>query len=196
MELLLLTVLLAVMQASPPVPRQTANGPANASKRIQKDATNNKTQAAATPAPVEPQSTNHNKEASNGQGKENTEHSIRITELPPVTIPSPKKDWVDWGTWGFNFFLVVTSGFQVWLLCRTLIFIRRQTHEMKRQRVTMHEANRINREALQAVQRPYMTFPFASEPKDVKIIRISDVEGTKRFGDFTSQLKIRGIPQQ
>jgi hypothetical protein len=41
----------------------------------------------------------------------------------------------------------------------------------------MTEGNRIQRESLQAVQRAYVTFPFVSESKDVRVIRLANIEG-------------------
>ena len=49
------------------------------------------------------------------------------------------KDWADWGTWLFTFFLVVVGGLQVALLCWTLRVIRRQAKEMLRQRILMRK---------------------------------------------------------
>ena len=60
--------------------------------------------------------------------------TVRITELPPVSIP---KDWTDYTYWLFSLCLTIVGGFQAVLLCKTLRFVRSQTHEMKRQRIVM-----------------------------------------------------------
>src|SRR5215472_6828286 len=65
--------------------------------------------------------------------------SLFITVLPAVVLDAPKRDWADWGTWGFNALLVVVGVLQVLLLLFTLRFIRKQTREMRRQRVLMRK---------------------------------------------------------
>jgi hypothetical protein len=138
MKILIFVALLAVMQAAPPVPRQTANSPAATSERVQKHSAPENTPSTQTPSPaVNAKQTPDHNPSGDWQRNNDAPHPVVIRELHPVTVASPKRDWADWGTWGFNFFLLVTSGLQVWLLCKTLTFIRRQTHEMKKQRVTM-----------------------------------------------------------
>jgi hypothetical protein len=156
MKVLAFAVLLTVMQAARPVPQQAADSAAGASNPLQKDASDKKAQSGtpvitAKPRPAE--SDQSDSSNNSDDGKQDTQHSIRINKLLPATIPSPKRDWADWGTWGFTFLLAITSGFQVWLLCRTLTFVRRQTHEMKRQRVTMGGQLKVMQGQLAAMER-------------------------------------------
>jgi hypothetical protein len=137
MKAALIAMLLSIMQAALPVPRQTPNSSTQTSADTKKKAETTQTKSLPAPASVETDGNGPSKENSAQQHHNDAEHSVRITELPPVTIPNSRRDWADWGTWAFNLLLFVTSGLQVWLLCKTLIFIRRQSHEMKRQRVTM-----------------------------------------------------------
>jgi hypothetical protein len=137
MKLFVLAALIAITQATTPVPRKTSDGSASAGNSIQSNPAHDK-EKSTSPKPHDqcaaPQS---DKQSTDGQRAENTEQSIRVTKLPSVTVDSPRRDWADWGMWTFNLLLAVTSGFQVWLLCKTLTFASRQTHEMKRQRIFM-----------------------------------------------------------
>jgi hypothetical protein len=131
---LYLGVLMSVVQAGPPIPRQTPNGSAGTSKTDQKNANSKNRPAYQVPAAInESEQPQEHDEPTEGQSQTDAQHPITIRELPPVTINS-RRDWADWGTWLFTFLLAVTGGFQVWLLCRTLAFSRRQTIEMQKQR--------------------------------------------------------------
>jgi hypothetical protein len=143
MKTVVIAVLLAVMQAAPPIPRQTANSPTDTSKGIQNKTSNNQKGTGDAPTTIKSQPATTNQSNRDEHGEENTKHSIRVTELPAVTVSTPRRDWADWGTWGFNFLLALTGGFQVWLLCRTMRFVQRQTHEMTRQRITMGRQFRV-----------------------------------------------------
>lgn len=56
--------------------------------------------------------------------------TVRISDLPPVSM---SKDWSDWSYWVFTFFLVATSALQVYLLWGNLRAIERQALTMERQ---------------------------------------------------------------
>lgn len=129
-----LAVLAAVVQAVPPTPRQTPDSPTSTSKGGQNNTNpkNGPAEPGSSAINKQEQTKNHN-EPRKQQTEADTQHSVTIRELPPVTVNS-RRDWADWGTWFFTFLLVITSALQVWLLCRTLAFVRRQTHEIKRQR--------------------------------------------------------------
>jgi hypothetical protein len=139
MKILALAVLLAVMQASPPVPGQTADSSDDASRSVQRQTqTDAKKElpAKSSPSVNSEQPPSHDARG-NGQGTENAEPSMSISKLPSVTIASPKRDWADWGVWVFTLLLAATSVLQIWLLSRTLRYVRRQTHEMRHQRHEM-----------------------------------------------------------
>ena len=59
---------------------------------------------------------------------------IKISEVPPITVRTGPSDII---YLVFSGLLVLVGVLQVWLLCRTTVFVRRQAHEAKRQRVTM-----------------------------------------------------------
>jgi hypothetical protein len=116
MNLLYITVLLAIMQTSPPVPRK-------ATRTIIK--TNE------TPS----QNTN-----GSNQENDNTEHPISISKLPTVTVTTPTRDWAGWGYWAFSLLLVVVGGLQIGLLWRTLGAIRRQADIMDSQKTMLQDS--------------------------------------------------------
>src|SRR5579859_6429619 len=123
MKSVLLTALLAVLQASPQVPRQTINGPARTGSTVQHEA------KADNEPPTRPQPTTNAQTASNHdaaskeQGTNNIEHSISVSKPPTATVSSPKRDW---GYWAFNLLLVVVGVLQVILLRVTWKTIQRQ----------------------------------------------------------------------
>jgi hypothetical protein len=139
MKALSFAVILVVMQTGPPVPRQTPDSPTRAATNVHVQS--KRSQALLLPSPATTQ-TNSNRPAesdSGKQGQQDAEHSVVISKLPAVALDAPKRDWADWGTWGFNGLLVAVGVFQVFLLFWTLRFIRKQTLEMRRQRVLMRK---------------------------------------------------------
>lgn len=56
--------------------------------------------------------------------------TVRVTDLPPVSM---SKDWSDWSYWLFTFFLVGVGALQVYLLWGNLRAIERQAVTMERQ---------------------------------------------------------------
>lgn len=124
-------MLLAIMQAPSPVPRKAADSPASTTQNVER-----KRNASKAPTPpsvginsqVKAKSPKRN---SSEQSHENTEQPVRVTELPPVTVTGHKRDWADWGYWGFNLLLVGVGVAQAWLLFGTLRAIRRQGVSMR-----------------------------------------------------------------
>jgi len=134
MKALALTMLLAVVQTAPPIPRKTADNPAQASANIQNKSAADQTKPLPSPSPVKTDSNGPSKSDSGEQHSKNDRDTVIVRQLPPVTINTARRDWADWGTWGFNLLLVAVGAFQVTLLCWTLRVIRVQAMEMKRQR--------------------------------------------------------------
>ena len=139
MQYIVLAVILAVMQAFLPVPRQASDSSAGASKNVQNQPGSEQADPKHSPAPVNADQPQGHDANTDKKTKENGQQSVKITEPITVDVVRPQTTWTDRGVWFFNLCLAVTSALQVWLLCRTLAFIRRQTHEMKRQRITMRE---------------------------------------------------------
>lgn len=105
MKYLILAMLLAVVQASPPVPRQAPDGSASTRGNHQKQA-----QSKKTPPNSSPSNINENQsETANGNGREqasqNASNPVEISKLPI----NNRRDWADWVTWFFTFLLAFTG---------------------------------------------------------------------------------------
>lgn len=137
MKISVLAVILSIIYAAPPVPRKTPDSPASASGKAQSDTKRENTPVANLPAVVDGNASQADNPHGNGKGGHDTEHSITISKLPSVTVDTPKRDWADWGTWFFNFLLVVVGGLQAWLLRRTYTTMKSQLNEMQTQANTM-----------------------------------------------------------
>jgi hypothetical protein len=154
MKVFALAVLLAVMQASPPVPRKATDSSTGASQTIQSNASSDKTPSTKPKSAIKSQSTQNNEQSTDGQRTENAQQSVRITELPTVRVAPNKKDWMDYGLWAFNLLLALTGGLQIWLLWRTFGAIHRQADLMDGQLTEMAEARKIQTKILILQYRP------------------------------------------
>lgn len=139
MKVLVFAVFLAVMQAAPPVPGKAANNAAHATTNIKAQSKPSQTPSLPSPATAETNSNRPTKTDSSQESQKYREYPVVISKLPAVALDAPKRDWADWGTWGFNLLLVAVGGLQVALLCWTLRVIRRQAKEMIRQRILMRK---------------------------------------------------------
>lgn len=131
MKSFILAVLLSLTQVAPPVPRKAADKPTQTEASIEKDRKNDG--AATAETSQQPQ-----------------KNDVTVSKPLSVSVARlPKRDLADWAYLGFNFFVVIVGGLQVWLLCRTLLFVRRQTHEMRKQRVAMwHQLREMRAQSL------------------------------------------------
>src|SRR4051812_46249670 len=92
MTLLILAVLLTVMQTPPPVQRKAADNKTGqtAKHQYKPNAGQNKAAAFAS-SPASP-STPQSKETATTEAQKNVEETIRVRELPPVTVTA-RPDW-------------------------------------------------------------------------------------------------------
>jgi hypothetical protein len=136
MRYIVLAILLAVVQAAPTVPRKASNDPTRTSSDINDGNTSDQRETRPAPAALK---TDSNSPKSNGrEPSPNADgNSIIVRQLPPVTVATPRRDWADWGTWIFNFLLVIVGALQVLLLGWTFRLVKHQAHEVTRQRVIM-----------------------------------------------------------
>ena len=117
MKYFILTMLLAVVQTAPPIPRKAANSATSSSQKVQKKTGGNQAPTAPSESQVNASAAPNHEAARNEQGTDNAQNSVSVSKLPPVTITAPKRDWVDWGFWVFNLLLVVVGALQVsWFL--------------------------------------------------------------------------------
>jgi hypothetical protein len=128
----LFIALLVSHQTALPAPRQSSDPHAGATQSVQHKASSKDAPAAKPPPPLDPAAAPADQGHGSRKDESNKpEQSVKITEVPPVTVRTGKGDifYVV-----FSALLLIVSGLQAWLLCRTLIFVRRQSHEMTRQR--------------------------------------------------------------
>lgn len=117
MNVLILTVLLAVAQTGAPVPRQAADGSTSNSQNTDKQAnTKQKPPNRSLLVPSKKQAPSPEEHAKE-QDDRNTDQSIRVTELPSVSV---KDNGFNWQGWTANILLLVVSILQIYLLFWTL----------------------------------------------------------------------------
>ncbi len=75
--------------------------------------------------------------ANSGAQQPGATQTVRVAELPPVSMA---KDWSDWSYWLFTFFLVAVGGLQVYLLWGNLRAIERQAITMERQTTVLEKS--------------------------------------------------------
>src|SRR5438552_1388670 len=90
MKYLALAVLVAVMQAPPPVPRKAADTDASSGHNVKHDADSHKAPA-ATPS-MRPSGPHPDKNDRQEVTKDDTQKPIRIADLPSVSIKSGWRD--------------------------------------------------------------------------------------------------------
>lgn len=93
MRTLLVAVLLAIVQAHSPIPRQTANNQTGASTQSEKQANANKNKSSQPLSPSNAVTSQENKGSVQSQPKTNTDETIAVAKLSPVSV---KRDWLDY----------------------------------------------------------------------------------------------------
>jgi len=81
MQYLVLAVLLTIMQASPPLPRKTADNPAQAPADVQSKSAPNQNKPLPAPAPIKTDANGPPTSNGSQQGSEDKEHTIGISKL-------------------------------------------------------------------------------------------------------------------
>lgn len=138
MKLLILTVILAVVQTSPPVPRQTTNGPSQTPSHSQKNASDNQYPiSTATASGNASQRSVSNQQPTNNPTSPNAEQTVRVRELPSVSV---SRNWADWILWGASGVLAVVSILGICVAIKTLKALKLQTRIMARQTVATRVA--------------------------------------------------------
>lgn len=130
MKYLVLAVILAMMQASPPVPRKAANNPTHTSGNIEQHGQSDETVTGNPPSAIETSSGGPPESNSGEQHRNDAGYTVGISKLPPAAVT---KDWADWGVWAFSLLLVIVGVLQTLLLRGTLRAIQRQADLLERQ---------------------------------------------------------------
>ena len=158
MKPLLFAVLLSVMQAAPPVPRQTPNSTNQSTDKRQKKPSQHQDPIAQMPTPKNlTEKPVGEKATTDNPASPNTQQPIRVTELPTVSVT---RDWMDKTSWAFGAILVGVGVVGVCAAYRTLRAIerqarimRRQTAHIARQAVSMRRQTTILRKSAEATNR-------------------------------------------
>jgi hypothetical protein len=190
MKLLALAVLWAVMQATPPVPRQTINPSTGTGQAVQNHPKSNK-KPAEPPSPiVQTVSTqpNQNSNASNSPKKD--EKPIEIGKLPAVSV---SRDAIDYLGLGLTFILLIVGYFGVRAAYRTLTAIEAQVvaqNESLRARMTVGFYDNPFKRNMQETFSPTIVLKFINTggTPAYKIIPESWIEVCPiPFSDFTDK---------
>jgi hypothetical protein len=144
-------VLLMVLPALAPVPGWATSPAGNGGDKNENQGQGNQN-APTPPLPLvnkQVQPVPANPHGSDVAG-ENAEHSVKLTNVPPITLIDKKKtfwdSFFDWGQWVFAGVLAVVSGLQVWLLIRQEKILRGARKEIHTQaRYMSRQADLMNR---------------------------------------------------
>jgi hypothetical protein len=153
MKYAVLAVLLAVMQASPPVPRKAANNSGDGGKNVKQDSSRQQAPP-STPVVSTPHVDQNSRETPSDA---NAQETIVVSESAPV--PKAAKDWWDKAYVIFTGLLVIIGGLGVGFAVRTLRAIEWQAEETKtaaQAAKTGSEAAQKSAEALIAIERPWV----------------------------------------
>jgi hypothetical protein len=130
MRVVIFIVLLSIIQAAPPVPRQTAGGANQGTDKTDKNAAQHKQPVPPLSSPEHfTEKSISEKTTPNNPAPPNTEQAMRVRELPSVSVT---RDWIDKTGWFFSLVLVIVGIGGVSAAFRTLRAIERQAETMDR----------------------------------------------------------------
>jgi hypothetical protein len=150
MKHILITVLLAVMQTLPPVPRKTANSPDSTTQNVKKDANNNQAPAAKPATAINPVTPKPEQNPSDPPSPKDADQSISVSKLPAVSVD---RNWADWVLWGFNGLLVIAGFLGIRVAYKTLKNIARQTRSIHHQAIQVRKQTQILNKSAKAAQK-------------------------------------------
>ena len=127
MKYVALAVVLAVMQAAVPTPPKAPNPSAGRSQNVKNHGSVQNTPPQKTATVVEPISAQPSQQNSGSPSGPNTQQSVRVSELPPVSV---HRDWADWVAWGLACMLVVIGAGGVRAAYKTLKTVEKQTQAL------------------------------------------------------------------
>lgn len=134
MKYFALAVLLVVMQASPPVPRKTADPRNRASQNVKSDSSGDQGPSQQPQNVVQPINAQLNQDTSHSPAAENAQKSVVVRELPPVSVT---KDWWDRSYIIFTGILIIVGLIGVRAAYKTLGEIKTQREAMQGQLMAM-----------------------------------------------------------
>lgn len=184
MKWIALTVLLAVMQAAPPVQPKAHDNSAQTTANVKGKSEPSQAQSPPVPAPGKADSNGTAESDSGKQHSKDTDHSVIVRELPAVTIASPRRDWADWGVWVFNLLLVAVGFLQVCLLLWTLRQIRGQRKLMGNQWRTM------SKQLTEMAAQTALLDKYVAETKTIASATIVSANAAKISADIAAGVSI------
>lgn len=138
---LVLAVFLAVGQASSPVSPKASRKAVSTESVAKVRSGADREPSGQSPTTVQGQATSGNQNPRHEVGGQNLQNSVRITELPPVSI---SRDWADWILWGASTVLALVGIVGICVAIKTLralkiqsVIMRRQTKHIARQALSM-----------------------------------------------------------
>jgi hypothetical protein len=156
MKYLTLAMLLAVMQAAPPVPRKTADSPAPASQHIEHNGKNKK-KPPATPTVENSQEADTGQRQDQEEASHNEKQAVTVSEWPSVSV---SKDAWD------KTYIVLTAAL-VAIGCFTFIAIWIQAIETRK----AAQAALLNAQSLINAERPWIVpIPLLEHPPRVTFV--------------------------
>jgi hypothetical protein len=178
MKVMILAAFLVSVQTSPPARKQTAD---NAAVKQ------------SSPAPLQTAPDTDISKPNSESPNLDKPQSVRITELPAVSVNHER---IDWQLWLFNGLLVIVGFLQVLLLKKTLTTINRQADIAENQKTLMEQAGQQTeriitqmKDTAQRELRAYMGISKIFLNLDVPSLPKANVE-TKNFGQ-TPAYKVR-----
>lgn len=165
MNHLILTVLLAVMQAHPQVPGTGPDSAASTSQSVQNKTSSNQ----APPTPSQSQ-VNATRTASHDgtrieQGTDNSQNPIIVGKLPSVTVET-HRDWIDRGIWIFNGLLVFVGLLQWLVLRRQACLMGTHARHLENLAIAAGDnakAAQLNAQAIANAERPWLIIEIGQD---------------------------------
>lgn len=139
MKLLIVAVLLAIAQTTPPGPRKALDEGTGRVQHSQKTTSANTAPTANTPAVAQKPSTKPSSESTQDVGSNNAQAPITVSKLPPVSV---EKDWADYIAIGAAILLFGVGAFGIRYAIKTLSTLQRQTTAIEDQTRSLVAQNR------------------------------------------------------
>ncbi len=191
MRCLILAVFFAIAQTPTPTSRKATNSASGTAHAVAKDGNDSRDPINLSPSITNPVAIDPSQTASNTSKPQDAPQSVRIRELPPVSVT---KDWADWGVWAFSGLLVMVGILQFCVLWRQAKIMGEHARHLD----NLAKAAKDNAQALISSERAWILVdigklpPFAPEPNLVQILWIFPT--IKNYGKTVARItRVTGI---
>ena len=192
MKILALAVLLAAVQAGPPIPRKASNANAGSNKTVQYDPSNQKTPS-STASPV---TSNENQNTTKSPTDANTQETIVIRELAPV--PPAGADWWFRTYVIFTGALVAIGAAGIFYAIKTLNAIKRQARANEDQLMEIQQSaektDRMISIAAQQAENSRIATEAAKRSADAALLNAKAVINAERPWIVISASWVKELP--